>query len=70
MKTPQSKNSLTLVVSLESSFLLNWKQNRLWAAGCVGCDLVHGVRTPNEGISKRNLKIWPDVADKIRLGRT
>ena len=22
----------------------------------------HGVRTPNEGINQRNLKIWPDVS--------
>ena len=25
----------------------------------------HGLRTPNEGINQRNLKIWADVADKI-----
>ena len=24
----------------------------------------HGLRTPNEGINQRNLKIWADVADK------
>ena len=23
----------------------------------------HGLRTPNEGINQRNLKIWADVAD-------
>ena len=28
---------------------------------------VHGLRTPNEGINQRNLKIWADMADKIRL---
>ena len=27
--------------------------------------LGHGLRTPNEGINQRNLKIWADVADKI-----
>ena len=26
----------------------------------------HGLRTTNEGINQRNLKIWVDVADKIR----
>ena len=26
--------------------------------------LRHGLRTPNEGINQRNLKIWADVADK------
>ena len=26
---------------------------------------IHGLRTPNEGINQRNLKIWADVADKI-----
>ena len=31
---------------------------------------VHGLRTPNEGINQRNLKIWADVADKICFGRT
>ena len=30
----------------------------------------HGLRTPNEGINQRNLKIWTDVADKICFGRT
>ena len=32
--------------------------------------LNHGLRTPNEGINQRNLKIWADVADKICFGRT
>ena len=32
--------------------------------------LMHGLRTPNEGINRRNLKIWADVADKICFGRT
>ena len=31
-------------------------------------DPQHGLRTPNEGINQRNLKIWADVADKICLG--
>ena len=26
--------------------------------------MCHGLRTPNEDISQRNLKIWADVADK------
>ena len=26
--------------------------------------LMHGLRTPNEGINQRKLKIWADVADK------
>ena len=30
----------------------------------------HGLRTPNEGINQRNLKVWADVADKICFGRT
>ena len=29
-----------------------------------------GLRTPNEGINQRNLKIWGDVADKICFGST
>ena len=29
----------------------------------------HGLRTPNKGISQRNLKIWADLADKICFGR-
>ena len=32
--------------------------------------VAHGLRTPNEGINQRNLKIWADVADKICFGRT
>ena len=30
----------------------------------------HGLRTPIEGINRRNLKIFADVADKICFGRT
>ena len=30
----------------------------------------HGLRTPNEGINQRKLKIWADLADKISFGRT
>ena len=25
----------------------------------------HGIRTPNEGINRKNLKFWADVADEI-----
>ena len=32
--------------------------------------LNHGLRTPNEGINQRYLKIWADVADEICFGRT
>ena len=31
---------------------------------------LHELRTPNEGINQRNLKIWADLADKICFGRT
>ena len=31
---------------------------------------IHGLRTLNEGINKRYLKNWADVADKICFGRT
>ena len=30
----------------------------------------HGLRTSNEGINQRNLKIWADVEDKICFGLT
>ena len=33
----------------------------------VEYDTEHGLRTPNEGINQRNLKIWADVADKIYM---
>ena len=33
-------------------------------------DWDHGLRTPSEGINKRNLKIGADVADKICFCRT
>ena len=33
-------------------------------------DHCHGLRTPNEGINQRYLKIWAVVADKICLGPT
>ena len=32
--------------------------------------LGHGLRTTNEGINQRNLKIWADVTDNISFGRT
>ena len=32
--------------------------------------MLHGLRTPNEGLNQRNLKIWADAADKICFGRT
>ena len=31
---------------------------------------AHGLRTPNEGINKRYLANWADVADKICFRRT
>ena len=34
---------------------------------CTWNRLEHGLRTPNEGINKKNLKFWADVADKIWL---
>ena len=41
----------------------------IWAGfgpnGQLSC--LHGLRTPNEGINQRNLKIWADVADKNML---
>ena len=30
----------------------------------------HGLRTPNEGMNQRNLKLWANVADKICFGST
>ena len=33
-------------------------------------DSPHGLRTTNESINQRNLKIWAYVADKIYFGRT
>ena len=37
------------------------KQNFVWKLNYFS----HGLRTPNEGINQRHLKIWADVADKI-----
>ena len=31
---------------------------------------AHGLRTPNEGITQRNMKFWSNVADKICFGCT
>ena len=33
-------------------------------------DIMHGLRTPNEGINQRYLKNVADVADKTCFGRT
>ena len=42
-----------------------------WPKLHLGLDaLNHGLRTPNEGINQRYLKIWADVADKICFGCT
>ena len=32
--------------------------------------ISHGLRTPNEGMNQRYLKIWADLADKICFGHT
>ena len=32
--------------------------------------LTHGLRTPNEGMNQRNLKLWANVVDKICFGST
>ena len=32
--------------------------------------IIHGLRTPNEGINQRYLKNWADVEDEICYGRT
>ena len=37
---------------------------------CHKYEHMHGLRTSNEGINQRNLKIWADVADKMCFGRT
>ena len=40
-----------------------------WAVGLLhghtDDDHSHGLRTPNEGINRRNLKVLADVTDKI-----
>ena len=48
-----------------------WGWNSLWRSILIFMHLPdHGLRTPNEDINQRNLKIWADVADKICFGRT
>ena len=47
--------------------LTNWLQH-FFTSRCHFS--YHGLRTPNEGINQRNLKIWADVADKICFGHT
>jgi hypothetical protein len=39
-----------------------------WANDDTGS--FFGLRTPNEGIIQRNMKIWANVADKICFGHT
>ena len=36
---------------------------------CLTLSPLHGLRTPNEGMNQRNLKIWANVADKMCFGR-
>ena len=62
LKCDLKKTSVPIFSDLESAieltsraFLLGWH---------------HGLRTPNEGINQRNLKIWADVVDKIFFGCT
>ena len=42
-------------------------KNRFWhGSNPIGeHGITHGLRTPNEGINQRNLKIWADLADEI-----
>ena len=41
----------------------NWKEDIMNTTS-------HGLRTPNEGINQRNLKVWADVAEKTPLSVT
>ena len=43
---------------------------KIWNFSISYNGMMHGLRTPNEGINQRNLKILADVADKICFGRT
>ena len=36
----------------------------------IAYEFKHGLRTPNEGLNQRNLKIWANLADKICFGCT
>ena len=54
------------LTTINPDFQLGWAV----LAECRHLGTNHGLRTPNEGISQRNLKFWVDVADKIRFGRT
>ena len=54
----------------QASSRLKTSPNFYFAPLCLVCCLhgSHGLRTPNEGINQRNLKIWAVVADKICFG--
>ena len=60
--------------SLLKYFILNWS----WPVQKMGMLIstnsfkksTHGLRTPNEVIKQRNLKIWAYVADKICFSST
>ena len=58
--------SVVKVNILTSSFLLILNVQCMYNVAASFCGhWNHGLRTPNEGINQRNLKIWADVADKI-----
>ena len=64
--------TLQLFYVLETlSYASNLRSKKCHQCKCLdGLHTDHGLRTPNEGINQRNLKIWVDVADKICFGHT
>ena len=50
--------------------MLRWHKKSFGHSKSIFDVKNHGLRTPNEDINQRNLKIWADVADKICFGRT
>ena len=67
-------------ISINSEFYVSLLLSNIVRMNGMACDSqsimedddgsYHGLRTPNEGINQRNLKIWADVADKICFGHT
>ena len=50
--------------------LLNFEFRIIGTLSKIGHHFSHGLRTINEGINQRKLKIWADAADKMCFGRT
>ena len=81
VKTRKSTNYMILFSTLDDNLFLEilkkifefsyflmifqWFSYQFWLKDLASNSSSHRLRTPNEGINRKNLKFWADVADEI-----